>query len=82
MKVKVTKFVKEFNDLINKLNKVKNSIETFYKINEKIINDFDFRNRNFQIIKNLQNFQKNFTNNIFLEDINQLLIETNYDKKI
>ena len=60
--------IKRFNNdikiLINILNEVKNKIDIYYKINEDIINNYNDKNRNYETIYYLNQFQNN---NIFEE---------------
>ena len=57
------KYINLFNNdikmLMNLLNGVKNKMNFYYKINEDIIKNYDNKNRNFEIIYYLNQFQNN-----------------------
>ena len=55
----VKMFKSDINNLINILNDVKNKIDIYYRINEDIINNYDNKNRNYETIYYLNQFQKN-----------------------
>ena len=52
-------FNNEINMLINILNEIKNKMNIYYKINEDIINNYDNKNRNYEILYYLNQFQNN-----------------------
>ena len=43
-------------------------MDIYYKINEDLINNYDNKNRNYEIINNINNIQNNS-----LEDLNKIL---------
>ena len=76
IKEEIKKFEKKFDqfkniiqNIINILNKVIENIEIFYKINSDIINKFEFINRNYQILENINEIK----NNLEIDDINQVI---------
>ena len=57
------KYINQFNNVINELllilNDVKNKMNIYYKINEDIINNYDNKNRNYETLYYLNQFQNN-----------------------
>ena len=49
LKEEIEKFNKNIKNIIRKLNKVKENMEIYYKINESIINNYEIKNRNYEI---------------------------------
>ena len=49
IKSTIKTFNNEINDIIKLLNEVKNKMKIYYKINEDIINNYDIKNRNYEI---------------------------------
>ncbi len=64
IKATINLFNREINDIINILKEVKNKMKIYYKINEDIINNYDIKNRNYEILYYLNQFTRN---NIILE---------------
>ena len=75
--IKKNKLLKEYIDLFNKnvkiiiniLNEVMNKINIYYKINEDIINNYNNKNINYEIIYNLNKIKDN---NI-IEELKQII---------
>ena len=65
-KDELKKYINLFNDnikeIINMLNEVTNRLNIYYKINEDIINNYNNKNRNYETICYLNQFQKNNIN--------------------
>ena len=72
---KINKLVEDINLIIDKLNYVINNIETYYKINNDIINIYEKKNKNYQIYKNVQNI--NDYNKSVIKDIEDTLKSAN-----
>ena len=68
------KYIKQ---IIEKLKKVVDNLEIYYNINN-IINKYDIKNRNYEILQNI----KEFNNNNILDDINKINKEININNKI
>ena len=66
-------YIHNFNNVINSiisvLNDVKNKVNIYYKINEDIINNYNNKNRNYEIIYNLNQFQ----NNKIIDELNNII---------
>ena len=68
LKFKIQMFDVQMKILISILNDVMNKMNIYYKINEDLINNYDNKNRNYEIINNINNIQNNS-----LEDLNKIL---------
>ena len=60
----IDNFISEIKVLKSRLNEVKNKIAIYYKIYEDLINNYDNKNRNYEIIYNITQLQNN---NIYQE---------------
>lgn len=82
-KIKMDKVTDEIKNMIEVFNKILETINTFYEINEKIYKNYDKENRNYQIIQNLLKINYNLSeeNEVF-QDINKILNENKYEKKM
>ena len=67
------------NNIIIKLNKVKENIEIFYKIYNNIFNDYNYNNINYELLHNIKEF-KNF-NNTIIKDITKIINDNNIKNK-
>ena len=56
---KINKMKKIFKEIIEKIEKVCNSMEIYYKINNEIANQFDINKRNYFDFQNINNIEKN-----------------------
>ena len=79
-KIHIDIFFKEINEIINKLNHIKNEFEIYYKIVYNIINNFDFKKRNYQILNNINNISQ--YNKSIIVDINKVINEVSINNKI
>ena len=70
---KINLFNKIIDDSIKKLNELKYNIQKYYEINYNIINNFNIRNRNYQLLKNIGNMNINIIN----KNLNKLINEYN-----
>ena len=59
---------------------MKINIENYYIINNNILNNYNTKNINYEIFKNLNNIN-NINNNIIVKDINNIIIENNLCNK-
>ena len=75
---KIDKFKNKIENIIKMLDKVIENIEIYYKINTEIINNFEFNNRNYQILQNINEIK----NNIEINDINQMINDNNIDNEL
>ena len=51
----------KIKEIIRQLNEFMNNINTFYEINNDIVNNFDLKNRNYQNLVNIQELSVYFT---------------------
>ena len=65
LKYIINKFNSEIRVLISILNDVKDKINIYYRIYEDMVNNYDNKNRNYEIIYNINQIQNN--NNIIDE---------------
>ena len=65
---KIDKFKEIITELINILNNVSLNIEKYYKIIFNLLNDYDSRKRNYEILKNINSI-KDFISNKDIENI-------------
>ena len=66
-KEKIKEFIKGIEEIINKLNKLIDNIDIFYKIYAGMIENYENKNRNYCILQNLidmKTYNNNFYNNI------------------
>ena len=74
---KIDEMNKYINDIIKKLSKISENMESFYKILNDMINNYDIKNRNYEIFKNLNYFQ----NDIEFKEIDAIINNKNiFDK--
>ena len=79
MREYLNKLNNEINAIINKLKYIIKNIEIYYKISNKIINGNYNKNRNYQILKNINEFIE--FNNIIINDISNIINENNINNK-
>ena len=70
-------FENEIKDIVDKLNKVKENIEVYYKIYNDMINNYENQYRNYQLLKNLNQMN----NSIILENLNLINLDNNFINK-
>ena len=68
----------DIKNIINELNKIVENIEIFYNIYEDITNIYEKKNRNYEIIKNINEIN---SNNI-IKDLEEINNDNNINKKI
>ena len=71
-------FKNKTKEIIDKLNKVIDNIEIYYNINDNIINSFEVRNKNYEILQNM----REINNNNIIEEINKINNAININNKI
>ena len=71
-KNKIYIFINNIKEIIEKLNNVIKNITIYYKINCDIINNYDIKKKNYEIIKNVNEIK----NNIKLKNIDDIINET------
>ena len=76
----IENFKSHLNEIIIKITKIIDNLEIFYKMNEEIINNYDFKNNNYQIIKNINTI--NDYDKTIIEDINKIILENKSDIKL
>ena len=54
---------------------IKNSINKYYEINNKILNNFEINKRNYQILQNINNISDT---NIIMGNLNSIINENNF----
>lgn len=62
-------FKKDIADIIGKLEKVKETIEIFYQINNDILQNYNVKNKNYQILQNVNDI----SNNIKMANIQKII---------
>ena len=75
---KIDKFKNIIQKIINILNKTIENLEIFYKINTDIINKFEFINRNYQILENINGIK----DNLKIDNINQVINDNIIENQI
>ena len=75
LKDKIDILKTRIKEMIRKLNKFMNDLETYYYITNKAINNYDIRYKNFEVLVNMENINS-FDNNI-INDIDKILKENN-----
>ena len=78
-RLKIDKFNEDIKSIIDKLNFVSNGLEVIYKINNDIINNYEKKNKNYQIYKNI--FSINEYNKEIMKDIEQIITANNNIQK-
>ena len=78
-KIVIDKFKTTIEKMKKSLNTILNNIEKYYKINLNIINNFNIKRRNYEVIQNI-NELKDFNKKIF-KDLNDIINEDNMYQK-
>ena len=79
LKGKIDQFNEIINEIINRMNEVVKIMNIYYKIVSNHINNYQTKNRNYQILQNINDFQKN---KIILDDITKIVNENDITIKI
>ena len=80
LRKKINEFIEYIKKIINKLNDLINNMEIYYNINTDLMNCYQNKYRNYQILKNIQNMNE-YNKNV-IGDINQILFEKDIKNKI
>ena len=72
----IDKLKENIKEIIDNLNEVIDNIELYYQISKEIINNYDYKNINYEILYNIKEINKNNEN--IIKDINNI----NKDKSI
>ena len=78
MRQSIDLFKNNIKNLIYKFNEVINNIEIYYNINNNIINNYDKKERNYEILQNIKKI-KNYN---ILNEINEINKDKNLENKI
>ena len=73
----IDRFNENIKDIINELNTVMENIEIYYRICENIINNYNIKNRNFEVLQNM----KEIINKEIINDIKQIIKATDIKNK-
>ena len=83
---KVKKFNNELNELINLLNSIstniQNDLKIFLQIANKVINDYNLDKKNYQVIQNMKVIQSTLNESPILKNIDIFLAENNSSSRI
>ena len=71
LKAKINKYKEKINEIKIIFDKIITSLETYYDINENLLNDYEKKQKNYQILNNLNVTEK--FNNIIIKDINNII---------
>jgi len=74
---KLKRYLKETTE---KFNKIKENIDLYYKIYDNIINNYNCENINYEILYNINEFNR--YNNDIIKDINEIINDYNINNKI
>ena len=67
----------EIDEIIRKLNKVKENLEYYYNIYKNLINNFNKEKINYEILYNINNFN----HNDIINDVNNIINTNNFENK-
>ena len=71
---------KDIEEIIEKLNKTKEYYEKYYEMEKYMINNYDIKNRNYEILFNLNEITNN--NDIIVNDIKEIINKDNIKDKV
>ena len=77
-KKSLDRFNENINEIIMKLNKVKDNLNIYYNIKKDLINNYDNKNRNYEIMHNL----KEINNDNIFDEINKINNENIINNKL
>jgi surface protein len=75
----IDKLKENINEIIDNLNKVIENMEIYYKISEEIINNYDNKNINYEILYNINNI--NISNDNIIKEINNINNDNNINNR-
>lgn len=73
----IRKFNTNIDEIINKLNQIKTTVNLIYTINKELYQNYNIKERNYEILQNLNNIEKNMK----LEEAVKINNETNIMRK-
>ena len=76
----IDKFNNNIDNIIKLLQNVKKIMEKYYAINNSILNNYNLRNRNYEIFSNLNNINS-INNNQLIKDLRDIIIGTDLSSK-
>jgi len=79
LNLNIAKFKKEIKEIINRLNDVIIKIEKFYQITNNLVNKFEIKYRNYELLHNI--YELTYNNNI-VKDIDLIVNDNNKVDKI
>ena len=79
-RISIENFKSHLNEIIKKITKIIDNFEIFYKMNEEIITNYDLKNNNYQIIKNINTI--NDYDKIIIENIIKIILENKFYTKL
>ena len=83
---KIKKFNNELNELINLLNSIstniQNDLNIFLQITNKVINDFNLEQKNYQVIQNMKVIYNTINESPILKNIDTFLADSNSNNRI
>ena len=79
IKKELNEFNKQIKDIQTKLNQLIKSLNIFYDINNNIINNYDIKNRSFELYQNINEINNN---NIIYEQLKNINNNNNFKNKI
>ena len=59
IKKEIDEFIKQIKNIITKLNQLIKSMNIFYEINNNILNNYDIKNRNYELFQNINEITNN-----------------------
>ena len=79
LKESINIYNENINKIIEVLNNVKENMDNYYKLEEYIINNYNQKERNYEILYNIDKIIN--YNNVIINDINQINNENNIQNK-
>ena len=73
----INNFIGEISTIMNILNIVKENYESFYELEENLINNYEQNNRNYEVLNNINQI----INNNIIKDINNINNDKNIENK-
>ncbi len=75
LNTKINQYKEKINDLKNVLDKIILNLETYYKISDNLLKNYEKKLRNFYLLKNINEFHRN--NTFVINDLNQIINDNN-----
>jgi len=80
LRIKIDNFKNELKEIINKINKVIQNLEIYFNIYNNIFKNYNKKNKNYQVIMNLNNMN-DYSENI-IKNIDEIINEKKIENKI